>query len=267
MLGKKKKLLFSFIKNKMFGRSLLIFSVTVPIIQKHKFHYGSAMIPHPRKLKRGGEDALFANDYKLGIFDGVSAWMEEDNIDAGIFAFSLSKFTQEKDLKYAIENTTVKGSSTACVLSLDNDILQTYNIGDSGFLLLRKVLPKKFIWYNYLWNMRNYNEGNYIIVNESTPMMHNESTPFQIGSKDAPTQDNIPNPIYIPVQIDDLIIMGTDGLFDNLSNDEIVEYANRFDMDDIAAPKQFAWKLAYKAKQKYNVVDDISVIVAKIIEE
>ncbi len=253
----------------MFGTKLLTLLVIAPTINKHKFHYGSAMIPHPRKIKRGGEDALFTTNKKLGIFDGVSAWMEEDGIDAGIYALSLSEIAKDADedlnpsemLENAVANTTVTGSATTCVVSLDDDLkLEICNVGDSGFLLLRQIPIREFRWFNFLWYLRQFErEEEYFIVAKSVPMIHAENHPFQLGSEDAPTRDNIPESSFMKTKVGDIIILGTDGLFDNLSETEILHCVNKF-----STPKHLAWKLAYKAQQKYDKVDDISVIVAKI---
>jgi protein phosphatase PTC7 len=32
------------------------------------------MIPHPDKVSKGGEDALYANDNILAVADGVGGW-------------------------------------------------------------------------------------------------------------------------------------------------------------------------------------------------
>lgn len=32
------------------------------------------MIPHPEKIAKGGEDALYANNFILSVADGVGGW-------------------------------------------------------------------------------------------------------------------------------------------------------------------------------------------------
>jgi protein phosphatase PTC7 len=34
------------------------------------------VIPHPAKVEKGGEDALFANDKILVVADGVGGWAD-----------------------------------------------------------------------------------------------------------------------------------------------------------------------------------------------
>jgi len=241
---------------------------------EYKFQGGSAMIPHPRKSTRGGEDAAFCK---------VSAWMEDDGIDAGIFAFSLSHFTKkaskrlspQKAVEEALAKTTVPGSATACVVKLHtNGNLETFTLGDSGFLLLREKPRELSRWYNFLAFIRKQEEhptNAFYIVEQSLPMMHDDENnlPFQLGSQNAPTRDTPETAQIHNIQTcaGDVIILATDGLFDNLSNAEIVHYINNFEMDDnnIAFSKQLAWLLASKAHKKYDVIDDISVVVAHVV--
>jgi protein phosphatase PTC7 len=190
-----------------------------------KFSSGSCMIPHPEKISRGGEDACFYTENRIGVFDGISAWFLEDNIDAGEFAFSLSHHSQyskskfEERLDDALINTTsITGSATACVLQCDEDKIYVKNIGDGGFL--------------------HFRDG--MIINESNPKRHSENVPYQLGSLEAPTRDkpaNIATQIIIPKK-NDIFIVGTDGLFDNLTKDEITQIVAGFLMVNIASPKK-----------------------------
>jgi len=255
--------------------------VTQTVLCDYRFQHGSAIIPHPKKCKRGSEDALFAKKHSLGIFDGVSSWMD-DGIDAGIFAHNLCHFTSQqiksKPLPAAVfaalMQTSVPGSATVCVvdISKDDGILNTFNLGESGFLLLRRTTRKSSNWriFKYFQSQEEQNAEFHVFA-KSTPMMHDDedNCPFQLGSLDAPTQDCIGDAQtqQIQTQAGDILILATDGLFDNLSESEIVDFVAEFDMgSNIASQKQLAWLLAYKARQAYQKVDDISVIVAKIVD-
>ena len=234
------------------------------------FRHGSAMIPHPKKTKVGGEDALFTKKHSLAVYDGVSAWMIEDGIDAGIFAFDLSINTKKSIKKYdnitetvqeALKETQVNGSATVSIVKLDSEtgVLETFTTGDSGFLLLRRMTRQKSFWnlFNY-FHLQEEQEKDLYIASKSIPMMHDEDCPFQLpldNPKDAQLDK-------IQLQKDDILVLGTDGLFDNLSDEEIVDHINE---NPLALPKHLAWLLAHKAKQKYEKIDDISVIVAKIV--
>jgi protein phosphatase PTC7 len=250
-----------FVNRILCGRVLLALSSTFYIPtqqQKPRFLSGYAMIPHPAKIARGGEDACFTNPISLGIFDGISAWWYEDHIDAGEFAQSLSIFTQESinvcspmtAIEDALQKTKLTGSATACVVKLNEcgDTIDTFNMGDSGFILFRKI--------------REY----WVIIAASTPKMHSENTPFQLGSFEAPTTDapDIADKMKISAQIGDIVILGTDGLFDNLTHKEILQLVNGFQINNNSKPKKLAWLLASQARDKWEKIDDITVVVAEI---
>ena len=56
------------------------------------FRGAAAMIPHPAKQEKGGEDAYFIHNGEgsstLGIADGVGGWASQ-GVDAGIYARQL----------------------------------------------------------------------------------------------------------------------------------------------------------------------------------
>jgi protein phosphatase PTC7 len=96
---------------------------------------GSSYLPHPDKEETGGEDAHFIWDEQaIGIADGVGGWADL-GIDAGqyardIMSNALTAIEEEpKDsidltrvLEKAHSGTTVKGSSTACIIALTDQV-------------------------------------------------------------------------------------------------------------------------------------------------
>lgn len=48
------------------------------------------MIPHPEKVAKGGEDALFANEKLLSVADGVGGWANY-GVDPGLYSKSFCK--------------------------------------------------------------------------------------------------------------------------------------------------------------------------------
>jgi len=174
------------------------------------------MIPHPSKVDKGGEDAFFetSDSKSIGVADGVGGW-QMHGVDPSIYAKSLMndcKFAYEElgmktpleMLSYAYENAkTINGSSTACIEVLSGNILQFAYLGDSGFLLVR----------------------NSKILYRFKEQLHSFNYPFQLGT----ASTNVPSDatrISIEVMEGDVIVTGTDGLFDNLYDQEIVEIVN-----------------------------------------
>lgn len=171
------------------------------------------MIPHPSKVEKGGEDAYFvsADGKALGVADGVGGWSMH-GIDPAIYAKSMMKDSKiaydEMNLKipsemlaYAYERAKViQGSSTACILVLNGQTLQTLNIGDSGFLVIR--------------------DGK--ILHRFKEQLHSFNYPFQLGTASA----NVPEDAsYVPIEVkdNDIAVVGSDGLFDNLFDGEILD--------------------------------------------
>ncbi|KDD72193.1 hypothetical protein H632_c3719p0, partial [Helicosporidium sp. ATCC 50920] len=56
----------------------------------------AAMIPHPAKVARGGEDAYFlaADGRCVGVADGVGGWAEV-GVDPGLYSRELMRHAQE----------------------------------------------------------------------------------------------------------------------------------------------------------------------------
>ncbi len=192
---------------------------------------GCAVIPHPSKANRvyklkpryGGEDAYFINDDKrvVGIADGVGGWAAR-GIDPGIYSRELMNFANiavENDemldplqiLVRAHSQTTSLGSSTALVIHIDavKKTLHAANIGDSGFKIVR-----------------NFDR----LVLSSTPQQHDFNFPYQLEhatskNGNSPTEADI---IKTAVKVGDFMICGTDGVFDNLFDEDLLAISKSF---------------------------------------
>jgi protein phosphatase PTC7 len=200
-----------------------------------KIQSGVFVAPHPDKVKSGtkakscktsghaGEDAYFkcvsknGLNYGMGVADGVYMWSEH-GIDAGQFSKSLMNVAQEEVLndvssvsevmKTAAERAKqneILGSSTFCVTLIDTlrGTLQVSNLGDSGVLVLGK-------------------EG---VKFKTIQQEHTFGCPFQLGHHDNSDRPEDALVSVVPVTVGDIIISGTDGLFDNLSEENAVEIA------------------------------------------
>ncbi|GAB2283108.1 hypothetical protein Dimus_017639 [Dionaea muscipula] len=112
---------------------------------------GPCYLPHPDKEKTGGEDAHFicVEEHVIGIADGVGGWADV-GVDAGEYArrlMSNSVIAIKEELMGSIDPlkvlekahslTKVRGSSTACIIALSNEVIHAINLGDSGFLIIR----------------------------------------------------------------------------------------------------------------------------------
>lgn len=170
-------------------------------------------IPHPRKSTTGGEDAFFINEASsaFGVADGVGGWANL-NIDPAIYPKLLMMQCREyssesKDpmeiLQRSFQTAHAPGSCTAAVATLDGETLKLVSLGDCGVRIVR--------------------QGR--VVLSTDVQEHKFNQPYQLASPEHHTA-NVPEDALryeFAVQRGDIVIMGTDGLFDNIWNEEIVE--------------------------------------------
>jgi protein phosphatase PTC7 len=205
---------------------------------------GVASIPHPAKVHKGGEDAYFlSTDMKvIGVADGVGGW-GDIGVDPALYSRSLmegAKLAAENPLAVRDPvdvmsegyqySTYVQGSSTACILVLDGTHINAANLGDSGFMIVRGLE----------------------IVYRTKEQQHSFNFPYQIGTGSADKPHHSQR-ITIEVQPDDLIILGTDGLWDNLFDEDIIDVVAN-------APSDPATIAQLIARQAHIVANDKDII-------
>jgi protein phosphatase PTC7 len=206
-------------------------------LQRANPHFISVVCGFPKDLRakykvgKFGDDAWFTSTNKvadvIGVADGVGGWRNY-GIDAGEFSNFLMR-TCERLVQSTNFNPhhpvdllagsyyellehkkPILGSSTACVLILNRETSTVYtaNIGDSGFMVIRK--------------------GE--IVHKSDEQQHYFNTPFQLSlpppgnanrvlsdSPDAADRNSF------PVEDGDVILVATDGVFDNVPKNLLLE--------------------------------------------
>ncbi|KAM3136721.1 hypothetical protein pb186bvf_011166 [Paramecium bursaria] len=251
---------------------------------EYYFNYGSYMIPHPDKVAKGGEDALFTHRNLISVADGVGGWADY-GVDPGLYSKELCLRIKEIYLKdtqidskqliiQAAKATKATGSSTVCVMKIGQTIDASF-VGDSGYAIYRKK------------------ENEYELLFKSEEQQRSFNFPLQIGSEgDSPTVAKQEKHDVLSVQKivycfqGDLIVLGTDGLFDNIQakqiliiiNDHIkssglnpqalsqsiAEYAYRLSLDkNYNSPfAQNAYK--HRLHFKGGKSDDITVVVAEL---
>ena len=181
-------------------------------------------VPHPEKGD-DGEDAFFVTPGAVGVADGVGGWAAH-GVDSGTYARELMLAASEysaplqeagEDVQpldilqasYAhVSRRRDLGSATACIVSIVGSgeavRVETANLGDSGLMHLRKSVAG--------WE----------VVARSEEQQHTFNCPIQLGSESA----DVPSDAQLmshAVYDGDFLICGTDGIFDNLFDDELVE--------------------------------------------
>lgn len=178
-----------------------------------------------------GDDACFISQtpsfYVLGVADGVGGWRAY-GVDPGRFSRAVMRYCERlvlsgrSDLRnpgfliaqsyedVLISKDSILGSATLCIICLQRDEQRIYtaSLGDCGFLVVR--------------------DGQ--VIQRSIHQKHTFNTPFQLASPppihsrhfhhDLPAQAAQTS---IDVEPGDLLVVGTDGLFDNLTETMILE--------------------------------------------
>merc|ERR1719471_1577353 len=191
----------------------------------------------------------------LGVADGVSQ-IEEYGIDAselprellkGCEELAMSQLIPDKSAKLegeyrgpiplmreAYESTECLGSTTVLLAALDNGtrihgklhpMIAVLSIGDCELLMLRRTNGRQ-------------NELEAVFHTEMQRIDYNVQTPLQLARVDGRIDEDFDESIALEViekgsavhcvsaYEGDIVIMGSDGVFDNLFLDEIVEICN-----------------------------------------
>ncbi|VDL17682.1 unnamed protein product [Hymenolepis diminuta] len=185
----------------------------------------------PKPLRTFGDDAYFISvtdaSCVLGVADGVGGWRSY-GIDPSNFSMTFmstcqklaqsGRFKPSEPMLLVTESyyevldakTPLLGSATFCVISLcrRDGRLHTVCLGDSGYLVIRRG----------------------VIVKRSFNQKHALNTPFQVAClppnehgqfyRDSP-QEAIQDSVSL--EANDLVVVGTDGLFDNLTDHMILQ--------------------------------------------
>ncbi|XP_021905368.1 probable protein phosphatase 2C 80 [Carica papaya] len=195
-----------------------------------KLDSGSFYLPK----KSRGDDAHFVSHthQTVGVADGVGGW-SKIGVDAGNFARELMMNAHgevessevvdpRKVLNEAFLKTKAEGSSTACVLTLKDSSLIAVNVGDSGFMVLRE---KKLMY-------------------RSPPQQHRFNYPYQLGKSEKSDRPQSALHIEVGVMAGDVVIVGTDGLWDNIHPTQIEYILMRAgDDESCCAPKEIAERI------------------------
>ncbi|KAK7331700.1 hypothetical protein VNO80_28437 [Phaseolus coccineus] len=197
---------------------------------------GGACLPHPSKALTGREDAYFISQQNwLAVADGVGQWSVEGN--AGLYIRELiencenivSNYENISTIKPAevitrgAAETQTPGSSAVLVAHFDGQVLHSANVGNTGFIIIR----------------------NGFIFKKSTPMFHEFNFPLQIVKGHNPSA--LIEGYTIDLHDGDVIVTATNGLFDNLYDQEIASIISK-SLQASLTPQEIAELLAVRAQ-------------------
>ncbi|KAL0485536.1 pptc7 [Acrasis kona] len=248
-----------------------------------------------------GEDAFFVDNKSgsFGVADGVGSWSKR-GVDPGEIARKLMSNSQEaisagqrdpyaaldQAYKTIVQNKQVRaGSSTACLLTIKNDKLLTANVGDSGFIVLRpptKSGQEYEVIYKSPEQQLHFNCPKQLSI--IPPELAEKRNFIQTNPSEADKGQ-------FSVLDGDIVVAGTDGLFDNLYQheiaDEVTKASNELKANNPQYEVEVAKRLVLRAKRvtrdksvtrtpfadsaskngMYHMggkVDDITCVVARI---
>uniref|UniRef100_A0A803L3T0 Protein phosphatase n=1 Tax=Chenopodium quinoa TaxID=63459 RepID=A0A803L3T0_CHEQI len=188
--------------------------VTYPIKSEMSLCVGTHLIPHPNKIERGGEDAFFISSHgggAIAVADGVSGWAERD-VDPALFSRELmahaSSMVYDTEVNYdpqvllkkAHAATSSMGSATVIVAMMEgNGTLKIANVGDCGLRVIRKGQ----------------------IMFSTCTQEHYFDCPYQLSSETSGQTYLDAMVSSVKLEEGDIVVMGSDGLFDNVYDREI----------------------------------------------
>ena len=195
--------------------------------------------PHPEKVSWGGEDFGFSVGRTFGIFDGVSGAEKEKGkkLYSRFLSESMKKKIGKEGLSikeitdYMTEakegaDETATGATTAVVASIGEDnVLRALNLGDSVCLVLR--------------------DG--AVAARTREIIHFFDCPYQLGD-DSPDRPKDGTTLQAEIFPGDIIVAGSDGVFDNLSDADVCDIVGSF------GPRTKAAQIAKKIVDKSRVV-------------
>lgn len=241
------------------------------------------------------EDAYFCTDQLLGVADGIGSLKRDFGISSKDFSnelmrncekFAKIQLIQKKTLNCkeivgkAYDSMENGGSCTFLLAGIVGRQLNVLNLGDCGAILLR------------------YGDGCRIVM-QTTAKIHKFNTPYQITKKfsqgqmavgkgkDLINSDNVSDAdeFMVAAMPGDYLIVGTDGLWDNIYPEEIQKIIDQYKNSPVSKIATLITKLAKirslgtkKTPFSANLhnylpqtqtimggkIDDITVIVAQI---
>mmetsp|Transcript_27118 Transcript_27118/g.60275 ORF Transcript_27118/g.60275 Transcript_27118/m.60275 type:complete len:543 (+) Transcript_27118:305-1933(+) len=252
--------------------------IIIPSETPIKIEVASKVLPSPEKASWGGEDAVFTKGRTFGVFDGVSGAEKEAGLALysftlasqikgliGTDGLTLAEMTDVLETAADIASMEATGASTATLASIgEDDILRVLTLGDCSVLV--------------------YRDGK--VAAKSKEITHYFDCPYQFA-EDSPDRAKDATKLTFPVQSGDIVVAGSDGIFDNLTSDQIWEQISsvppragmiagkvinqsRTVSLDEEAPTPYAKQAQRNRYEKYKSglggkVDDISCVVVRCL--
>lgn len=140
---------------------------------------------------------------------------------------------------------SVVGSSTFCIATLDKKLNQIHyaNVGDCGLMVIR-LIDSETAGYMRDRQPRHLRSSDMKIAYLSQQQLKGFNLPYQLGFSNIPDTPQVfetpsdADVASIPVMPGDIIVMATDGLFDNLDLNEVVDEVGKWENEHFKASVQ-----------------------------
>jgi protein phosphatase PTC7 len=210
----------------------------------------------------------------MGVADGVGSWSFEKSVDPSKFSRQLmheaeqvvsktinaGSSTRERARVISIspqallnqawervKEAQVPGSSTVCMLTIDGlaHQLQAVNLGDSGFIVVRRLTAEDAARDGTLGP-----KDSLAVTYRSPQQLHWFNCPAQLGIDEHGNSDRFELPhdaehVVLQVNSGDVVILATDGVFDNMFESDILDVIEGI-TDDLS-PETVAKRIALRA--------------------
>ncbi|KAJ8449805.1 hypothetical protein Cgig2_001461 [Carnegiea gigantea] len=174
-------------------------------------------------------------------------------------------------------NANAKGSSTACIITLQHNVYiyapsllhsthldtshmqniaiwswtSTRNQPQPSWAKLKFARPVLIAVFGQYLCAANLGDSGFVVLREgkvfyrSPVQQHKFNQPYQLGNGNRFDSPRTAMQIRVPVKPGDIIVAGTDGLFDNMFNHELEEIVK--DQEECSTPEDIAWYIAENA--------------------
>jgi len=201
---------------------------------------GYANRPRDDKVSDGGDDAWFVTNSvvnAVGVADGVGSWRDQ-GINAGECAREIMNTCKDyfthagtspcAALSEAESHSTKPGSTTAIVAQYhDIGLLEVCQVGDSNLVVIR---------------------DNYVLYQTSSQVRYHNS-PYQIGAGATDTVKTHSKRYNFSVEKGDIIILGSDGLWDNLYPAQAMQMVKLSGLKSATSIARLLTSIAYELSQ------------------
>ncbi|EOD37543.1 protein phosphatase [Emiliania huxleyi CCMP1516] len=210
---------------------MLLAVYSAPALHSGRLHVvlGGAVLPHPAKADKGGEDAFLFDDKRclFGVADGVGG-SAKNGVDPGAFSREMLERCHQAAacgvadalpdaLRLASECPLSGGggSSTLVLGQLEEgtSTLRLLNLGDSGAMVLRPAMREvsgtdaKQLWPR--------------VVLRTQEQTHGWNWPYQTRARTFDAVGKEVDEVSTAVREGDIVLAASDGVFDNLFEDAL----------------------------------------------